>query len=173
MLHDLPQLGDMLQRGEGVAVVLDPAMTQAWHDAGESWLVVNSTIVLRLQFSGKYPSVGQQFVSIVSVYAPTHRAPAEVKKAFYDDLQAVINSVPSSDMLLVMGNFNARVGCVSNSESESSWDGVQGMFGVDKIIESGESLLSFCTLNQLCVMNTMFEKKRIQQYTWHQELALY
>jgi len=48
----------------------------------------------------------------------THRAPAEVKEAFYDDLQAV---VPSSDMLL------ERVGCV---ESESFWNGVQGMFGV-------------------------------------------
>ena len=40
------------------------------------------------------------------------------------------------------------------------------MFGVGKINESGELLLSFCALNQLCVMNTMFEKKRIQQYTW-------
>jgi len=47
------------------------------------------------------------------------------------------------------------------------------MFGVGKINESGESLLSFCALNQLCVMNTMFEKKRIQQYTrQYQELAL-
>jgi len=30
--HELPQPGE---RGEGVAVVLDPVMTQAWHDAGE------------------------------------------------------------------------------------------------------------------------------------------
>ena len=116
--RDLPQPGDMLQHGEGVTVVLDPAMTQAWHDAGESWLAVNSRIVsVRLQFSGKYPSGSQQFVPIVSVCAPTHRPPAEAKEAFYDDLQAVINLVPSSDMLLVMGDFNARVGCVSNSES--------------------------------------------------------
>ena len=35
----------MLQRGEGVAEVLDPVMTQCWHDAGESWSVVNSRIV--------------------------------------------------------------------------------------------------------------------------------
>jgi len=106
-------------------------------------------------------------MSIVSVYAPTHRAPAEVKEKFYDDLQAVISSVPSSDVLLVMGDCNARVGCASSScTSEALWDGVQGKFGVGKFNESGESLLSFCALNQLCVMNTMFDKKRIQQYTW-------
>ena len=81
--------------------------------------------------------------------------PIELQLKFYD-LQVVISSVPSNDVLLVMGDFNARVGCVSNSTSESLWDGVQGSFGVGKINESGESLLSFCALNQLCVMNTMF-----------------
>jgi len=73
-------------------------------------------------------------MTIVNVYAPTHRAPAEVKETFYDDLQVVINSVPSSDMVLVMGDFNARVGCVSNSGSESLWDGVQRKFGVGKML---------------------------------------
>ena len=52
---------------------------------------------------------------------------------FYDHLQAVISSVPSSDVLLVMGDFNARVGCAENSTSESLWDGVQGSFGVVKV----------------------------------------
>jgi len=33
---ELPQPVDVLQRGEGVAVVLDPVMAQAWRDAGES-----------------------------------------------------------------------------------------------------------------------------------------
>ena len=51
-----------------------------------------------LQLNGNYPSGSQQFVSIVSVYTPNHRALPEVKEKFYDDLQAVINSVPSSDV---------------------------------------------------------------------------
>ena len=72
--HDLPQCGDVLQHGEGVAVVLDPIMTQAWRDAGESWLAVNSRILsVHLQLSGKHPSGSQQFVYIISVYAPTYR----------------------------------------------------------------------------------------------------
>jgi len=43
--HHLPQPDSALQRGEGAAVVLDPAMTQALHDAGESWFAVNPRIV--------------------------------------------------------------------------------------------------------------------------------
>ena len=67
---------------------------------------------------------------LVCIHPPIELQLAEVKEKFYDDLQAVISSVPSSDVLLVMGDFNARVGCVSNSASESLWDGVQGNFGV-------------------------------------------
>ena len=65
-----------------------------------------------------------------------------------------------------MGDFNARVG--GGGESSSLWSGVHGSFGVGRLNETldGETLLSFCALNQLCVMNTMFQKKRIHQYTW-------
>ena len=31
--RSLPGSGDVLQRGEGVGIVLDPVMTQAWCDA--------------------------------------------------------------------------------------------------------------------------------------------
>jgi len=58
--HELPQPGDVLQCGEGVAIVLDPLMTQAWRDAGESWLAVNSRIVsIHLQLGEKYPAGSQ------------------------------------------------------------------------------------------------------------------
>ena len=37
-------------------------------------------------------------MTVLSVYAPTYGAPSEVKERFYDDLQAAIDSVPSSDV---------------------------------------------------------------------------
>jgi len=56
------------------SITIAPIMTQAWRDAGESWLAVNSRIVsVHLQLSEKHPSGSQQFVYIISVYAPTHR----------------------------------------------------------------------------------------------------
>ncbi len=55
-----------------------------------------------------------------------------------------------------MGDFNARVGC----------GGVRGCHGVGRVNDNGEALLSWCGQNGLTVMNTMFQKKRIHQYTW-------
>ena len=74
-------------------------------------------------------------------------------------------------MLLVVGEG------LGNSTTEPPWDGVQGTFGIGKINESGVSVLSFCAMNQLCVMNVILERRRECNNTLHstldQELALY
>ena len=58
----------MFQGGEGFVVVHDPVMTQAWHDAGESWSAVNSRIVsVRVQLSDKNPSGSQCVHQVVGV----------------------------------------------------------------------------------------------------------
>ena len=31
--HSVPQSGDLIQRGEGVAIVLDPLKAQSWRDS--------------------------------------------------------------------------------------------------------------------------------------------
>ena len=67
---------------------------------------------------------------IISLYAPTHRAAAEVKEKFYDYLQAVVSLVPSRDVLLVMGELSVRVNCANKSTSETLWAGVQGSLGL-------------------------------------------
>ena len=41
-----------------------------------------------------------------------------------------------------------------------------GYHGVGELNESGEDLLSFCALNELTIMNTMFEKASIFKHTW-------
>ncbi len=67
-------------------------------------------------------------------------------------------------MLLLVGDFNARVGSSERREDGSIWQGVRG-YGVGRMNESGEALLSFCALNELSIMNTWFEKN-IYMYTW-------
>ena len=70
----------------------------------------------------------------------------------------MIISTPPDDLLLVMGDFNTRVGC--GGDPDPSWLGVRGMFGVGRLNENGEHLLSFCALNNLYIMNTMFAKNK-------------
>ena len=61
-------------------------------------------MTLRLPLSGK------RHATIVSAYAPTMTNPDEVKDKFYDDLDSVISAAPRTDILILLGDFNARVG---------------------------------------------------------------
>ena len=51
-----------------------------------------------------------QHATLVSAYAPTFSNLEEVKAKFYSDLEAVMQSIPFEDKIVIMGDFNARVG---------------------------------------------------------------
>ena len=102
------------------------------------------------------------------MYAPTHQSSQEKKEEFYTDLQRTLDGVAKDDVLLLLGDFNARVGSSERQTGTvtSNWNGVKGCQGVGKMNESGEALLSFCAVNELVIMNTTFEKRNIHKYTW-------
>ena len=53
---------------------------------------------------------GEKFATIISAYAPTMTNPEEIKNKFYEELNSVIRAVPTADKLIILGDFNARVG---------------------------------------------------------------
>ncbi len=56
------------------------------------------------------PLLGNQFMTIVSVYAPTLQADPVTKEKFYRELKSLHLKVDKADKLLIMGDVNARVG---------------------------------------------------------------
>ena len=102
-----------------------------------------------------------QYVTIVSVYAPTMTHSEESKQSFYEELATVIRCVPISDKLILMGDCNARVGSESNL-----WRGVLGTHGIDNMSSNGLLLLQTCQEFQLSITNTMFQMKNIYKGTW-------
>ncbi|VDL99153.1 unnamed protein product [Schistocephalus solidus] len=56
------------------------------------------------------PLLGDQFAIIISTYAPPMTSSDAAKDKFYEDLHALLATVPKVDMLIVLGEFNARVG---------------------------------------------------------------
>lgn len=70
---------------------------------------------------------------------------------FYQALQMCVNEVPKHDALLVMGDFNTRVG-----NDVRVWQGLVGRFGAGEWNGSVLSLLDFCSLNHLMIINTFF-----------------
>ena len=49
-------------------------------------------------------------ITLIQVYGPTTAATDEEMERFYQDLSQAVKQVPKGDMLLVMGDFYAKVG---------------------------------------------------------------
>uniref|UniRef100_A0A8C5LPA2 Endonuclease/exonuclease/phosphatase domain-containing protein n=1 Tax=Leptobrachium leishanense TaxID=445787 RepID=A0A8C5LPA2_9ANUR len=104
---------------------------------------------------------GKKFATTVSAYAPTMTTPEETIDKFYDDLNTVISSTPIADKLIVLGDFNARVG-----SDHTSWDGVMGKHGVGKCNSNGLLLLQTCVEHGLLVTNTIFSLPARNKTSW-------
>ena len=76
---------------------------------------------------------------IISAYTPTLTSCDDNKKALYENLNSLIKSTSASEKLIVLGNFNARVG----SDYES-WDGVLGPHWLGKMNGNCLLLLRMC-----------------------------
>ncbi|CAB4013064.1 Hypothetical predicted protein [Paramuricea clavata] len=61
-------------------------------------------MTLTLQLKGK------RYATIVSCYASTMTSPDDIKDKFYEELDTIIASTPKQDKLVVLGDFNTRVG---------------------------------------------------------------
>ena len=99
-------------------------------------------------------------ISLYQIYAPTAAAEEETKDGFYLQMEQEIERVQKKDMLVVMGDYNAKVG--RNLEGE-----VGGRFGLGDMNESGERVVNFCLENNLVITNTMFKHHQRKMYTWN------
>jgi len=97
--------------------------------------------------------------TIVQVYAPTSASSEEDIANFYNDLQQTIDKVSNSDNLMLMGDFNAKVGEEKEMDTTGKW-------GLGQRNERGQMLIDFCQNNNLAIANTMFEQPRRRIYTW-------
>ena len=85
----------------------------------------------------------------------------ENKEAFYNQLASVLSGIPRTDKLLLIGDFNARIG-----RDNDKWPLVMGKHGIGKCNSNDELLLALCTEFELTVTNTMFKQKDKRKTTW-------
>ena len=122
------------------------------HDYGVGFLVhkdVSSTVItVRLRavpFN----------ITVVKAYAPTSDYGNNKLQEFYDQLQYVIDQKSKMDILVVQGDWDAKVG----KDVCENWRGISGPSCNDDTNERGLRLLDFATFNDLVLANTFGHHK--------------
>ena len=68
------------------------------------WEPINERLI-KARFNSKYCKL-----TIIQCYAPTNDSEDDMKEEWYDQLQAAVSKVPQHDVLLIMGDMNAKTG---------------------------------------------------------------
>jgi hypothetical protein len=166
----LPDEGQLTETGAGYTFFWSGRGQEERREAGVGF-AIQTTLVNKLTtlpkgindrlLSLRLPISGKKHATLISAYAPTMTNPDDVKDKFYEDLEAAISSVPNSDKLIIMGDFNARVG-----SDHSTWEGVIGSHGTGKCNSNGHLLLRMCAANDLLITNTIFRLPTRNKTTW-------
>jgi len=84
--------------------------------------------MISVHFQGKPFSI-----TIIQAYAPTTNAEEAGVERFYDDLQDLLELTPKTNVLFIIGDWNAKVG-------SQEIPGVTGKFGLGVQNEAGQRL---------------------------------
>ena len=140
---------DIGKREHGVGFILDKASAKSFLGFNP---VNDRIITLRLE---AHP----MNVTIIQVYAPTSTATDDKIEEFYGVLQDTIDQQHKKDMLVIMGDWNAKIGKNCNSI-------VTGKYGLGERNERGDALEDFCQSNNLIIGNTLFQQPPRRLWTW-------
>ncbi|BHF78435.1 hypothetical protein SprV_0602154800 [Sparganum proliferum] len=92
---------------------------------------------------------------------PLMTSPDAARDNFYEDLHALLATVPKADKSIVLGDFNALVGT-----NHAAWRGVLDPHGLNGSSGNDLVLLRTCAEHRLTLTNTYFHLQSRQNATW-------
>lgn len=149
--------GNGLESRNGVAVIV----SRQWADSVMEYRPITDRIIT-LRFNTQPCRI-----NVIQVYAPTLAATEEETNEFYRKLQQEVRTVPSKDLTIIQGDFNAKVG------KELSACGIFGCFGLGERNENGDRLVEFCQEDNYVILNTCYQQHPRRLYTWTSPGGLY
>jgi hypothetical protein len=110
----------------------------------------------KLRLQGKFRNM-----TLISVYAPTEDSPDVIKHDFYDQLSQECEKAHRYDILILLGDFNAKIG------TENFIATVAGKYALHEVTsENGKRLGQLAARNNTSIKSTCFEHKVIHKGTW-------
>jgi len=109
----------------------------------------------KLRIKGKYNNI-----TLINAYTPTEDKTEETKEQFYDDPQSTVDKVPKSDLIITLGDVNAKLG------KEPAYQKITGKRTLhEESNRNGELLCDFAAANNMIVTSTQFQHKQIHKGT--------
>ncbi|XP_050746045.1 craniofacial development protein 2-like [Drosophila biarmipes] len=100
-------------------------------------------------------------LSIICAHAPTEEKDDAVKDSFYARLAVTYDRCPDHDVMLILGDFNAKVG------RERFFDPTVGRFSLHETTSNdGLRLIDFAATRNMVVSSTRFRHLEIHKATW-------
>ena len=88
--------------------------------------------MISVQFQGKLFNI-----TVIQVDVPTRNTEEAEVEWFYEDLEDLLELTPKIDVLLIIGDWNAKVG-------SQEITGITGKFGLGVQNEAGKKLAELC-----------------------------
>jgi len=137
---------------QGVGILLNKNAAKALI----GWKLVSERIITA-RFATRHAKA-----TVVQVYAPTELTCDGEKDRFYEQLQDELNMIPSYDIKVVIGDFNAKI-----DDNRRGLHTMLGPFGSANLTnDNGERFILSCCTNGLSIGNTFFRHKQIHKVTW-------
>jgi endonuclease/exonuclease/phosphatase family metal-dependent hydrolase len=118
---------------------------------------LHNECLCKIRVKGKYNNI-----TLKNAYTHTEDKTEDIKEQFYDDLQSMVDKVPKSDIIIILGDVNAKLG------KESAYQKITGKYTLhEETNRNGELLCDFAAANNMIVMSTQFQHKQIiHKGTW-------
>ena len=81
-------------------------------------------------------------------------------------MQSIVVKTPRHDLLMVIGDLNAKVGSERNGREEAI-----GTEGIGETNENGERFIDFCLNHSLVIGGTQFPHENVHKSTWSLRMA--
>jgi hypothetical protein len=92
--------------------------------------------------------------NVISAYDPQISLNERIKMQFWEQLDALVSSVPISEKLFIGEDLNVHVG-----STRVGFDGVHEGFGYGSRNQEGDGILNFDLAYDLFIVNTLFRKR--------------
>ncbi|GFO02750.1 craniofacial development protein 2-like protein [Plakobranchus ocellatus] len=78
---------------------------------------------------------------------------------FYEEIEKAKGYLKSQDIIIIMGNFNAKVG-------DERIEDVVGPCSIGTVNERGNRLIKWCQINDFTITSTWFQNDPRGHWTW-------